>query len=128
MKLGKYALQVILLLGFFAVGQWLQQLLHIPLPGSILGLLLLWMALLLKVIPLRWVEGGSYLFLSVLPIFFIPATVGVMNFGSFFLSRGVVLIPLTIIGTFLTMWVAGFVSQSIASKISNRKEEAKCKS
>lgn len=127
MKLVKYAPQIIILFTFFIVGAWLQRLLHIPLPGSILGLLLLWISLMLKIIPLRWVEGGSYLFLAVLPIFFIPATVGVMNFGSFFLSRGVILIPLTIVTTFLTMWVAGFVGQSIAAKMANRKGEAKCK-
>ncbi|MFS0576901.1 CidA/LrgA family holin-like protein [Sporosarcina sp. 179-K 3D1 HS] len=127
MKLVKYALQIFILFAFFSIGKGLQSVLHIPLPGSILGLLLLWIALMLKLIPLKWVEGGSYLFLSVLPIFFIPATVGVMNFGSFFLSREVVLIPITIITTFLTMWVAGFVGQTIATRMANRKDETQCK-
>ncbi|MBE1556278.1 CidA/LrgA family holin-like protein [Sporosarcina limicola] len=126
MKIAKQLLQALLLYGIFLVGGWLQNTLHIPLSGSIIGLLLLWIALSLKIIHLKWVESGAYLFLSLLPLFFIPATVGVMNFGPFFMGKGIVLIPITIISTFMTLWIASFVSQSIAKHTVKRKEESEC--
>lgn len=126
MKIVKQLAQALLLYGFFLAGSWLRNVLHIPLPGSILGLLLVWAALSLNILPLRWIESGAYLFLSVLPLFFIPATVGVMNYGHVFTGKGFLLIPITIISTFITMWVASFVTQSIAKRREKREEESEC--
>ncbi|CAM3238591.1 CidA/LrgA family protein [Filibacter tadaridae] len=126
MRFIKQLSQVLILYGFFLVGGWLQSGLHIPLPGSILGLLLLWAALSLKVVSLKWVESGAYLFLSVLPVFFLPATVGVMNYGHVFTGKGFFLIPITIGSTFMTMWIASFVSQAIARRTEKRRAGSKC--
>lgn len=76
MKYIKIVLQVLLLYGLVLVGGWLRNFFHIPLPGSIIGLLLLWAALSLKIIRLQWIEKGSYFLLSFIPLFLLPATVG----------------------------------------------------
>ena len=60
MKYLKIVLQVLLLYGFVLVGGWLRSFFHVPLPGSIIGLLLLWAVLSLKIIRLEWIEKGSY--------------------------------------------------------------------
>ena len=100
MKYVKIVLQIIVLYGFVLMGNWLQDLLHLPLPGSIIGLLVLLAALSLKVFQLEWIESGSYFLLSYLPLYFIPATVGVMNYGHVFAGKGFLLIPITIIARF----------------------------
>lgn len=116
-------LQVLILYGIFLLGEFLQRFFELPLPGSIIGLLVLWLALLLKVFPLKWIESGSYFLLSYLPLYFIPATVGVMDYGHVFLGKGFLLIPITIISTFLTLWLSGVTSQYLAK----RKEQVSCK-
>jgi holin-like protein len=116
-------LQVLILYGIFLLGEFLQRFFDLPLPGSIIGLLVLWLALLLKIFPLKWIESGSYFLLSYLPLYFIPATVGVMEYGHVFLGKGFLLIPITIISTFLTLWLSGVTSQYIAK----RKERVSCK-
>ncbi|MBD7908053.1 CidA/LrgA family protein [Sporosarcina gallistercoris] len=118
--------QVAFLYGFYLVGSWLQTVLHLPLPGSIIGLLLVWGALSTKLLSLNWIESGAYTLLSVLPIFFIPATVAIMNYGHFFAGKGSLLIPITIISTFLTMGIASFVSQSVAKRNGKRKAGSEC--
>ncbi|WP_217585852.1 CidA/LrgA family holin-like protein [Lentibacillus saliphilus] len=107
----KKLLQALLLFGFFLVGAWLKELLDLPLSGSIIGLLLLLVALTLNIIPLKWVESGAYMFLGVLPLFFIPALIGVVNYGEFFAGKGLLLIPITVISTLMTMAAGGWVSQ-----------------
>lgn len=114
---------VVLLYGFSLVGEWLQHLLHIPLPGSIIGLLLLWAALSLKLFRLQWIESGAYFLLAYLPLYLIPATVGVMNYGHVFVGKGFLLIPITMISTFVTMWLASWASQWTARKSAERKEQ-----
>ncbi|PID00514.1 MULTISPECIES: CidA/LrgA family holin-like protein [unclassified Sporosarcina] len=121
MKIVIALLQVGFLYILFLAGEFLQAKLSIPLPGSIIGLLLLWGLLSIKVIPLRWVEKGAYVFLSTLPLYLIPATVGVMDYGHVFVGKGSLLILITIVSTFITMVVASLVSQSMAKR--NVKEE-----
>ncbi|WP_203246508.1 CidA/LrgA family holin-like protein [Sporosarcina beigongshangi] len=126
MKYVKIIAQVILLYSFVLVGNWLQSFFHIPLPGSIIGLLLLWAALSLKIFRLHWIETGSYFLLSFIPLFLLPATVGGMDYGHIFKGKGFLLIPITIISTFLTMWISGYTSQFIARKAAKRRGEVPC--
>lgn len=111
---------------FYILGSWLQGLLHLPLPGSIIGLLLLWGALSTNLFSLKWIESGAYSLLAVLPIFFIPATIGVMNYGHFFLGEGSLLIPITILSTFITMGIASYTSQSVAKRLDKRRAGSEC--
>lgn len=122
LKYVKIGLQIILLYVFAMVGDWLQSYLRLPLPGSIIGLLLMLAALSLKIVKLQWVDSGSHILLSYLPIFFIPPMVGVIDYREVFTGKGILLIPLIMVSTFLTMWISGYVSQTIASKMSARKE------
>jgi len=126
MKYIKLVFQILVLYGFVIVGNWLQDFLHLPLPGSIIGLLVLLAVLSLKVFQLEWIESGSYFLLSYLPLYFIPATVGVMNYGHVFAGKGFLLIPITMISTFLTMWFSSYISQVLVKKSAN-KEELSCK-
>ncbi|MBY0221020.1 CidA/LrgA family holin-like protein [Sporosarcina aquimarina] len=121
MKIVKTLIQVVFLYLFFMLGNFLRQWLSIPLPGSIIGLLILWGLLSFRIIPLNWVEKGAYVFLSTLPLYLIPATVGVMNYGHVFKGKGLLLVVITIVSTFITMAMASLVSQSMAKR--NEKDE-----
>ncbi|ARF15540.1 CidA/LrgA family protein [Sporosarcina ureae] len=116
MKIIITLLQVGFLYILFLAGEFLRAKLSIPLPGSIIGLLVLWGLLSIQIIPLRWVEKGAYVFLSTLPLYLIPATVGVMDYGHVFAGKGSLLILITIGSTLITMVVASLVSQSIAKR------------
>ncbi|WP_318617426.1 CidA/LrgA family holin-like protein [Sporosarcina sp. YIM B06819] len=126
MKYVKISSQVLLLYGFVLAGGWLKSFFLIPLPGSIIGLLLLWAALSLKVFRLQWIESGSYFLLSFIPLFLLPATVGGMDYGHIFTGKGFLLIPITMISTFLTMWISGYTSQFIAQKSAKKEQEVPC--
>lgn len=107
-------IQFLVLYGFYLAGEWLGDFLHLPLPGSIIGFLLLFAALALKIYPLRWIESGAQFLLAFLSLYFIPATVGVMNYGDVFTGKGILLIVIGVFSTLLTMAVSGYLSQRTA--------------
>lgn len=113
MKILFFVLQFIFIYGFFLLGQLLRELFNIPLPGSIIGFLLMFIALSLKLFPLRFVESGATLVLSFLPLFFIPATVGVIEYIDVFAGKGAFLIAILIFSTILTMAASGWISQHL---------------
>ncbi|MFP3361401.1 CidA/LrgA family protein, partial [Planococcus sp. SIMBA_143] len=51
MKIVRIVLQLLVFYGFLLIGEAIQALLTLPMPGSIIGFLLLFSALLLKIYP-----------------------------------------------------------------------------
>jgi len=123
MKLLFFVIQFIFIYGFFLLGQLLRELFNIPLPGSILGFMLMFIALTLKLFPLRFVESGATMLLSFLPLFFIPATVGVIDYIDVFTGKGAYLIVLIIFSTLLTMAASGWTSQFLGRHKETEKGE-----
>ncbi|MFK8795444.1 CidA/LrgA family holin-like protein [Planococcus plakortidis] len=124
MKIIRIVLQLLVLYGFLLIGEAIQALFNLPMPGSIIGFLLLFSALLLKIYPLEWIDAGATFLLSFLSLYFIPATVGVVDYGPLFSGKGVLLLPIVVISTLITMGAAGLVSQHIATRIAAHKEES----
>lgn len=85
--------------------------------------MLMFTALLLKLFPLRFVESTATLLLSFLPLYFIPATVGVIDYLGVFAGKGFFLIALIIVSTLLTMAASGSTSQYLGRRIEAGKEQ-----
>ena len=116
MKYMYISLHIFVIIGFYLIGELLQSFFNIPLPGSIIGFLLLFAALMLKVYRLEWIESGAHFVLAFLPLYFIPATVGVIEYGELFSGKGMLLIPIVVVSTLLTMAAAGWISQYVAKR------------
>jgi holin-like protein len=69
-----------LLCGFAALGQGLVALTRLPLPGSVVGLLLLLLALSQRWVRLEWVDTAADSLLGLLGLLFVPAAVGVVEY------------------------------------------------
>ncbi|MCM3602142.1 CidA/LrgA family holin-like protein [Robertmurraya korlensis] len=122
----KVIFQIGILFGLFYIGSYLKDLLHIPLPGSIIGLLLLLILLLLKILPIHWVQDGANVLITFLPLLLVPATVSVMNEPSLFSGKGVILFGIIIGSTIVTMISAGWGSQHLERIAKKRKENVRC--
>jgi holin-like protein len=114
MKIVRIIAQVGLLYLFYLVGEYVKQWLHLPIPGSIVGLLLLFVLLLCRVVPVGWIENGATAVLAYLPLFFIPATAGIVNHLSLFSGKGLLLIVVLIVSTVLTIASAAHSSRWFA--------------
>lgn len=126
MKIIRIILQIGFLFVITFIGDVLHNFLHIPLPGSIIGLLLLLAGLSFKLIPVNWIENGAGFILAYLPLFFIPATVGVMNYSSLISWSGIALIVIVVASTIVTMIAAGTMGQFHERHSQKRLEKKKC--
>ncbi len=82
----KYAFQLMIILGICLIGELLNKLLPLTIPGSVYGLLLLFFLLVTKMIRLEQVEGAANCLMTLMPLFFLEPSVRLME--SFGLIRG----------------------------------------
>ena len=67
--------QVALYAGLFLISDQLVSLFHLPLPANIVGMLLLLAMIMLRILPVRWVQAGSRWLQAEMLLFFVPAVV-----------------------------------------------------
>ena len=107
--------QITALLVINHVGYALAAALHLPLPGNLLGMLLLLLLLATRVVPLRWVESSASVLVRHLGFFFVPITVGLMSLGELFLDNGIAILITLVVSAAIGIGVAGLSSQRLAS-------------
>ena len=90
-------------------GEVFHILLPLPVPASIYGIVILFLCLELKLLPVTAVKKASSFLLQIMPVMFIPAAVGLMD------SWGA-------LSTFAVMVVAGRVTQGVIRR--GKKQEA----
>lgn len=96
--------------------------LHIPLPGSVIGLLLLVLSLIFKIIKVEYIQDGASFLIGVLTLFFIPATVGVIDYPELMSITGLLIILAVIASTLISIYVTGLLTQLIEKKELKKKE------
>lgn len=108
--------QTAVLGGFLWLGTALGALLRLPLPGTVLGLGLLFLGLQAGLVKLAWVEEAADFLLRHLVCFFIAAAVDLMNWGGVFRRFGLRLALVVGLGTLLTFLASGWLAQALARR------------
>ena len=92
----------------------------LPIPASVYGLVLLFLALCLKLVKLEQIrEAGGFL-TSLLPLLFVSPTVGIVDCWGMIRSDIVTILLLLVASTALTFGISGVVTQAL-----NRKDGGK---
>ncbi|MCM3626982.1 CidA/LrgA family holin-like protein [Paenibacillus glycanilyticus] len=116
----RYLVKLILQILFFIGLSWLMnrlaEWLHLPVPGSVLGMLLLFILLQARIIPRRFVESGSDWLIATMLLFFIPPAVGIIGYRQLILSSGVQIALVIALGTIIVMLCSGLVAQQVAKR------------
>jgi len=121
MKMIKLLIQTALLFTFYFVGVWLQETLNLLIPGSVIGMLLLFLLLVFRIIPQNWVDEGSTFLTGILPLLFVPVCVGIMKYTNLFSTEGAIIVLVIFISTLMTLAITGVVSQFAARVHSDRR-------
>lgn len=109
-------LQIGVIIAFTWIGDYIVSLLHVPIPGSIIGMILLFFGLHLGLIKLNWVQAGATLIISEMMLFFIPAVVGFMEYSWIFGIKGLIILFIVVSGTALMMIATGVISDRILER------------
>ncbi|MED1721207.1 CidA/LrgA family holin-like protein [Mesorhizobium sp. M00.F.Ca.ET.186.01.1.1] len=85
-------------------------------PGSILGMFVVFFLLQTKILRLEWIETGAAWLLAELLLFFIPPSVGIVSYQSLMLHEGLQIVLIIVIGTAFVMVCSGLIAQSISKR------------
>ena len=121
MKMIKLLIQTALLFTFYYIGVWLQETLNLLIPGSVIGMILLFLLLVFRIIPQKWVDEGSSFLTGILPLLFVPVCVGIMKYANLFSAEGAIIVLVIFISTLMTLAITGGVSQFAARVHSDRR-------
>ncbi|MFD0049924.1 CidA/LrgA family protein [Actinomycetes bacterium NPDC127524] len=116
MKLITIIIQILILHIFLYLGAGIKHFIHIPVPASMIGLILLFAALMLKIIKLEWIEKGGNWLLAELLLFFIPSAVGIVNYDEILSLQGIKALLLIGVSTFIVMGATAFTAEKIFNK------------
>jgi holin-like protein len=83
----------------------------VPVPATVLGVVLLFLLLLAGVVKLGHVQDAADLLLKHLVFFFVPIAVGLMEWGGVFADHGVVLLAAILVSTAAPFVVIGLAAQ-----------------
>lgn len=119
----KLIIQFLIIIAFSFAGELLHFLLPLPIPASIYGIILLFLALELKWISVKDIRETSAFLITVMPIMFIPAAVGLLDSWQSIGNSLVKYVVVTVISTFIVMAVSGLVTQYVIRKV--KKENKK---
>lgn len=120
----KYMRQFGIILGVTCTGELMKYFIPLPIPGSIYGLLLMFVLLLTKVIKVEQVKDVGEFLIEIMPLMFIPAGVELMASWGELQGFLVSLLVITVTTTFIVIFVTGKVTDFMMdSKAKNKQKE-----
>ena len=102
---------LVLLLAFQFAGELVSRLLQLPVPGNVIGMGLMLVALATGLVREESLSDAAELLLKYLALFFVPAGVGVMLYFDLIAQEWLPILVGTIVSTFVVMAVTGWVEQ-----------------
>lgn len=109
----KYLKQFTLILAYSCIGELLHTILPLPIPASIYGIALLFLSLEFKIIKLEKVKDTGKFLIEIMPVMFIPSSVGLMDSWGLMKASLLPYIAIPIISTILVMGVSAWITQLI---------------
>ncbi|OOM13485.1 CidA/LrgA family protein [Clostridium saccharobutylicum] len=117
MKLFREAL---IILGIYLLGELLSSALHLPIPGNILGMIILFILLCTKIIKVDDISNVTSFLLDHLSFFFIPAGVGLMTSMEIIKSTWWQLLIVCISTTVIIIGSTGVIVQAVSKRAKER--------
>ena len=119
----KYIKQFLIIVLVSFLGELLNYLIPLPIPGSIYGMIIMFIILCSGIIKLDQIKTTAKLLLTLMPIMFIPSAVGIMSQVELLQSVWLEILIITIVTTIVVMVVSGIVTQLIIRIRKKRKDK-----
>lgn len=119
----KYIKQLMIILFITFLGEILHFVLPFPVPASIYGMVLLFLALELKIIRLSDVRETGKFLIEIMPIMFIPAGVGVLDAWGILKPHLIPIVIIMVVSTIVVMGASGKVTEAVIHQDKDKKGE-----
>ncbi|MBY7731346.1 CidA/LrgA family protein [Vibrio splendidus] len=92
-----------LIIGALTAGNALQQYLETSIPGSIFGMLILFTAMVIGIVPSHWVQPGASLTIRLMILLFVPISVGLMEHFDMLIANALPIMASAVGGTLIVL-------------------------
>ena len=107
----KYIKQFGIILAISFLGEILRAILPFPIPASLYGILLLFLALESKLLPLSEIRETGKFLIAIMPLMFIPPLVGLIDVWDILKDNWLSLFLISLLSTAIIMAFSGLVTQ-----------------
>ncbi|WP_392565332.1 CidA/LrgA family protein [Utexia brackfieldae] len=115
-----YARALLIIILCLWAGSFVSTLLPIMIPGSILGLLILFFLLSFQLIPSHWIKEGCNLFMRYMTVLFIPAGMGIMDTYTLLFDNFLPIVIGCLASTIIVLLLIGYLTQYLHRRNSNK--------
>lgn len=105
----KYLKQLMVILAAYFLGVLMQLVFNLPIPGTVLGLVLLFLALFFGIVKIEMIEDICEVLISHMSFLFIPAGVGLMTSFDMLKGKVIAFSVIIIISTCIVWIVTAYV-------------------
>ncbi|MBO7229853.1 MAG: CidA/LrgA family protein [Bacteroidaceae bacterium] len=119
----KYILQFEIIIAISLIGELLNRLIPLPIPASIYGMVILFTALCTGLIKLSAVKETGKFLIYIMPMMFIPATVGLLESWSIMQNFLIAIIVISLVSTVIVMALTGRITQFIIN-VKNKEKKS----
>jgi holin-like protein len=109
----RYVIQLFIIICFSFLGEILHEVLPFPIPASIYGIVLLFLALELKILKVAQIREVSTTLIISMPVMFVPPAVGLISSWENIKDNWAEYLLITFASTFVVMTIAGWTTQWI---------------
>lgn len=113
---GRYIRAFIIIYLCLYAGNGVSLLLPITVPGSIIGMLILFTLLATQLLPVSWVKPGCHLLIRYMALLFVPISVGVMNYTDILSAQFGPVVVSILVSTFLVLTIVGWSAHKLHSR------------
>jgi holin-like protein len=106
------------------IGEVLKLCIHLPIPASIYGLVIMLGLMMTKIVPVKSVKDAGSFLIEIMSLMFIPAGVGLMISWNEISDIWLPLVLIIIITTVVVMVVTGRVTQRVISQDNKKEKES----
>lgn len=108
-----YLMQFGIIIGISFFGTFLNSIIPLPVPGSVWGMIVMFILLCLKVIKLEQVEKAADFLLSIMTVMFVPVGAGLITSYGAIKSEIFKIFGVIIISTVISFFITGKVAQLV---------------
>ena len=121
----RYVIQLFIIICFSFLGEILHKVLPFPIPASIYGIVLLFLALELKILKVDQIREVSTTLIISMPVMFVPPAVGLISSWGNIKDNWAEYLLITFASTFVVMAIAGWTTQWIILWRRNKRKQEK---
>lgn len=112
--------QLFLLWAIYQISSFIVGILHLPIPASVLGMILLYILLSSGIIQIQHIEKGASFLIRHLALFFVPFAVGLMNYAGLIKTSGMQLLLMIAGSTIIGLLITAGLTQSLSRREKER--------